>query len=155
MKENVKNASQKFNVVKRFLNLEFKTLKPRKIHERGGSWINLTNLITSELFFFTVFWFLCSSTKILNFCSASCVLSLKYSFTAMFSTSKLMPREKFGSDMAETRLEAGNVAAYIISAGIRSQRSIGRLGVITSNIQQLFCILIGCISYGMVQSFVK
>ena len=66
-----------------------------------------------------------------------------------------MPREKFGSDMAETRLETGNVAAYIISAGIRSQRSMGRLGVITSNIQQLFCILIGCISYGMVQSFVK
>ena len=66
-----------------------------------------------------------------------------------------MPREKFVSDMAETRLEAGNVATYIISAGIRSQRSMGRLGVITSNIQQLFCILIGCISYGMVQSFVK
>ena len=55
-----------------------------------------------------------------------------------------MPREKFGADMAETRLETRNVAANIISAGIRSQRSMGRLGVITSNIQQLFCILIGC-----------
>lgn len=57
--------------------------------------------------------------------------------------------------MAETRLETGNVAAYIISAGVRSQRSMGRLGVRTSNTQQLFCILIGCISYGMVQGFVK
>ena len=39
--------------------------------------------------------------------------------------------------------------SFYISA-IRSQRTMGMLGVIPSNIQQLSCILIGCIFYGMI-----
>ena len=43
-----------------------------------------------------------------------------------------------------------NATAYKISAGIRWQRTMGRLGVIPSKLQRLSCILISCIFYGMV-----
>ena len=40
--------------------------------------------------------------------------------------------------------------AFLISSGIKSQRTVGRLNLIPLNKQRLSCILIGCIFYGMV-----
>ena len=61
--------------------------------ERGGSWMNFTNLLTSELVFFTVLAFLCSWTKTSTSWLVSGVLVFKPSFSSEILTSKFNAAE--------------------------------------------------------------